>query len=515
MISWLCFLVTVAMAESARILAFFPQETPSHQFIFRPVIEGLAKNGHDVVYVSAYPYKEIPMNITQIDLSKYDVNDYEFEDIDLMAIAETNLMVYTSEMYSYGEIMARYYVGNKEVQELIHSDQKFDAVMFESYFYQEYLSALIHKFNAIPIEVMTLGDCAWINEMSGIQDNPAYQVDCKSGLSGNMNFWQKLYNVYVTTFTILSSYYYLHYTQQSLMDLYFNYTGWESRPSIDILSRNRSLILTNFDHVFADPYPMAPHRKDIGGINIKPPKPLPEDLQKIMDESKHGVIYMSMGSHIDPSQFKDQISAFLEVFRELPQRVILKYDPEKAGEIPANVKVSKWIPQQDVLAHKNCVLFITHGGLLSLSEAIYNGVPLIGIPVFADQGKNMAMMESQGIGRVLNLRNITRDSVSWTVREILSNNRYREASLRRSKMLRDMRHSPVEEAVYWIEHTLKYPFALTPKSTNLSAIEFHLIDVKIFITLALILILYILYFVFKIAKNIALKAIRKPKQKVN
>nr|XP_014286924.1 UDP-glucuronosyltransferase 2B17-like [Halyomorpha halys] len=513
MIFWLCFLALVALAKSARILAFFPQGTPSHHFIFRPVIEGLAKNGHDVVYVSAFPYKELPENITQIDLSNYDIMS-EFADVNIMDMTELNIMLYTIFMYSFGELMARYYVGSKEVQDLIHSDQKFDAVMFESYFYQEYLSAFIHKFNAIPIEVLTLGDCAWVNEMSGLQDNPSYQVDFKSGLSGDLSFWQKLHNVYATAFTIISNYFFLHYTQQSLMDLYFNYTGWESRPSIGILAKNRSLILTNFDHVFAYPYPMAPHRKDIGGINIKPPKPLPEDLQKYIDESEHGLIYMSMGSHIDPTHFKDQIKAFLEVFSELPQRILLKYDPEKAGEIPPNVKVSKWLPQQDILAHKKCVLFITHGGLLSLSEAIYNGVPLIGIPIFADQPKNMAMMESQGIGRMLKMKNITRDTISWTIREVLSNNRYRDEILRRSKILKDRRNSPVEEAVYWIEHTLKYPFSLTPKSTNLSAIEFHLIDVKIFITLVLILVLYMLYSGFTIAKKIVLRAIRKPKQNI-
>ncbi|CAH1389494.1 unnamed protein product [Nezara viridula] len=513
MVLWLCFLITVTVAESARILAFFPMPIPSHHFIFRPVIEGLSKNGHDIVYVSAFPYEEIPKNITQIDLSKYDIME-EYKSYGDLKVHEMGLLEYTRFMYSFGEVMARYYVGSKEVQDLIHSNQRFDAVMFESYFYQEYLSGFIHKFDAIAIEVITLGDCAWVNEMSGLPDNPAYQVDFKSGLSSNMNFLQKLYNVYVTTSTVLSSYFYLYYNQKPIMDRYFNYTGWESRPSIDVLARNRSLILTNFDQVFADTYPMAPHRKDIGGINIKTPKPLPEDMDKFMNDSEHGVIYMSLGSHISPANFKDEMRAFFDVFRDLPQRVMLKYDSEEDSQIPPNVKVSKWFPQQDILAHKKCVLFITHGGLLSLSEAIYYGVPLIGIPIIADQGKNMAMMESKGIGRMLNLNNITRDTASWAIREVLSNNRYREEVLRRSKILKDKRYTPVEEAVYWIEHTLKYPFTLTPKSLGLTATELHLLDVKIFVTLGLLLVLFMIYFFTNLIKNIVLKTRRKPKQKV-
>lgn len=38
-----------------------------------------------------------------------------------------------------------------------------------------------------------------------------------------------------------------------------------------------------------------------------------------------------------------------------------------------------------LVAHKNTKLFITHSGLMSSQEAIYHGVPMLGIPIFADQ----------------------------------------------------------------------------------------------------------------------------------
>lgn len=72
-------------------------------------------------------------------------------------------------------------------------------------------------------------------------------------------------------------------------------------------------------------------------------------MQTFIEESTEGVIYMSLGSHIDASLLKDQMMAFLEVFKELPQRVLMKYDLQDESQIPPNVKLSKWFPQQDIL----------------------------------------------------------------------------------------------------------------------------------------------------------------------
>lgn len=43
------------------------------------------------------------------------------------------------------------------------------------------------------------------------------------------------------------------------------------------------------------------------------------------------------------------------------------------------------LKQAIVTGHENTKLFITHGGLLSTHEAIYNSVPMLGIPVMIDQ----------------------------------------------------------------------------------------------------------------------------------
>lgn len=52
------------------------------------------------------------------------------------------------------------------------------------------------------------------------------------------------------------------------------------------------------------------------------------------------------------------------------QKVIWKYESETelANRISSNVLVRKWLPQNDILAHKNVRLIISHGGMFSMFE---------------------------------------------------------------------------------------------------------------------------------------------------
>ena len=75
----------------------------------------------------------------------------------------------------------------------------------------------------------------------------------------------------------------------------------------------------------------------------------------------------------------------------------------KFDKLPANVRTEKWVSQQDILSHKNIKLFITHGGLLSTMESIHYGVPLIGMPCFADQFMNMMEYDRKNVSITLDI----------------------------------------------------------------------------------------------------------------
>ena len=57
----------------------------------------------------------------------------------------------------------------------------------------------------------------------------------------------------------------------------------------------------------------------------------------------------------------------------------------KRHALLAAMQVATWIPQNDVLGHKQTRVFLSHCGANSLYEAAYHGVPIVGLPFFAGE----------------------------------------------------------------------------------------------------------------------------------
>lgn len=71
--------------------------------------------------------------------------------------------------------------------------------------------------------------------------------------------------------------------------------------------------------------------------------------------------------------------------------------------------------------HPNVNAFISHGGLLSVTEAVYYGVPFIGVPVFGDQEYNTAIAVRKNFAIRCDLNTLTEESFTEAIREILEN----------------------------------------------------------------------------------------------
>ena len=71
-------------------------------------------------------------------------------------------------------------------------------------------------------------------------------------------------------------------------------------------------------------------------------------------------------------------------------------DAGRFGSVPRNVRIQPWVPQVELLRHAS--VFVTHGGFNSTKEALSQGVPLVVLPLGADQFHTAERVEALGLG---------------------------------------------------------------------------------------------------------------------
>ncbi|WP_283950789.1 nucleotide disphospho-sugar-binding domain-containing protein, partial [Heyndrickxia sporothermodurans] len=95
-----------------------------------------------------------------------------------------------------------------------------------------------------------------------------------------------------------------------------------------------------------------------------------------------------------------------------------KVQQSDLGEIPNNFIVKNYVPQTEVLKYTK--LFITHGGMNSVHEGLYYGVPLIVIPQSADQPIIAEQVAAIGAGIKLQMQSLTANELREAVNHVLN-----------------------------------------------------------------------------------------------
>lgn len=144
-------------------------------------------------------------------------------------------------------------------------------------------------------------------------------------------------------------------------------------------------------------------------------------------------------------------------------------------------------------------MFISHGGLIGTQEAIFHGVPIIGMPVYADQYNNLLQVENLGFGRILQYNDINEQSLQNHLDEFLRDDTYKIKAVELSERFRDRPMSALDSAMFWIEYAIRHKGAKHMKSPaiELSWIAYSMLDVFAFILVGILLIAYVLYKVVK------------------
>ena len=392
----------------------------------------------------------------------------------------------------YQLLISRISILKEEVEALL-SDQNairkmkkldFDLVIVDGLLFNKHVYVIAHILDK---PIITFSSSFSLFE-AGVPALPSIFPLVQSGLTARMSFLDRLKNLAM----LVSIEVVLPLVIPMCNNRYVSkYAPERPYKSISAIASESKLWLSLTDNVIDYPKVTVPSIVNIGGLNTKPAEQLTGDIGVLADLAKEGLIIVSFGSQFTvPLRV---LKVFAEAFRGLPQTIIMRHAGEKLPDLPPNFHLKSWMPQNDLLGHPNTLLFITHGGCNGQFEALYHGVPMIGLPILGDQFYNVARAAYHRISLELNLNALTAEDLRKGINTILEDPSYKERILRLSAMLKDRPLTPMQTAIHYIEHVIKYGGDdLRPESVDLPFYQFWCLDLLAFIIVCFVVFSYII-----------------------
>ncbi|XP_069314167.1 UDP-glucuronosyltransferase 2B4-like isoform X2 [Eulemur rufifrons] len=230
---------------------------------------------------------------------------------------------------------------------------------------------------------------------------------------------------------------------------------------------------------FDFPRPFLPNFHFIGGHHCKPAKPLPKEMEDFVQSSgENGVVVFSLGSMIS-NMTEERANVIAAALAQIPQKVLWRFDGKKPDTLGPNTQLYKWLPQNDLLGHPKTKAFITHAGANGVYEAIYHGVPMVGIPLFADQSHNIARMKAKGAAVRVDFNTLSSTDLLNALKTVINDPMYKNNAMKLSRIHHDQPMKPLDRAIFWIEFVMRHKGAkhLRVAAHDLTWFQYHSLDV--------------------------------------
>ncbi|RLU27377.1 hypothetical protein DMN91_001181 [Ooceraea biroi] len=513
----LCIITT----KSANILAILPTPSYSHQIPYQILWTTLSQRGHKVVVITTDPINDPSLkNLTEVNLqSSY----YLMRNLKLIgddgAIPWFNIL--RGQIWQVSQDLASMIYEHPEVQKLYvpDSDEKFDVVIIETFTLPS-LYPLAYRFNAPLIGLLSLGIASSQYYIYGAPVLPSHPSswEMEKDVTLNLSFWQRLKNFIRQWYHIYCVFNHFYPQHQALAEKYLGKYLGKDIPHIYDIERNMSVIFHNQEEVITYARPKTTNIIPFTGLHIsKKPARLPKNLERFLMNAPDGFIYLSLGTNVRLSVAEHMIDIFRNVLANLPCKVLWKIDMQLSNK-PDNIYISNWFPQQSILAHPKLRLFVYQGGLQSTEEAVYYAIPLLGIPMFADQFVQVNKMVSLGVARQLDYLNISEKSLNASIMDMLNDNRYKERMLKIKALIRDKPYDQLNNTIWWIEFVIRHKGAPHLQSSIAHYPWYQRYDMDIIAFLSIVIFvallcgLIVVYNVVKIIFNCYAKT---KKEKIN
>nr|XP_019954821.1 PREDICTED: UDP-glucuronosyltransferase 2A2-like [Paralichthys olivaceus] len=489
-------------ANGGNILVWYTEG--SHWINMKPLLEALVDRGHQVTVLAPSVTLFMNTNISsrfqyekfEVDISMAEMETF-FDSFIHFSLYEMDQMNSLQIYRRFIELMATdMQYGLKYLDGVLKSDTvmkrlkegKYDLLLADPIYPGSDLTA---EILGIPLVFSLRFSFVnnWERYCGQLPSPPSFVPAAMSKLTDKMDFSERVWNfVFYYMNDIIFNYIYWN-----KVDEYYSEIRGKPTSACQIMSTAEFwLIRTYWDFEF--PRPFLPNFKYVGGIHCRPAKPLPEDMEEFVQSSGDaGIVVFTLGSFVK-NMTVEKGNMIASALAQIPQKVLWRYSGKKPETLGDNTRTYDWIPQNDLLGHPKTRAFVTHGGTNGIYEAIYHGVPMVGIPLFADQPENMIHMKAKGAAVAVDLNFMKAEDLRDAINTVINEKSYKESAMRLSSIHHDRPISPLDEALFWIDFTMRNNGAkhLRVQSHELTWYQYHCLDVLVFL-LAIVLLTTLLF----------------------
>ncbi|XP_026200060.1 UDP-glucuronosyltransferase 2A1-like isoform X2 [Anabas testudineus] len=501
----ICVVLVLCMTSSTNggnILVWYSEG--SHWINMKTVLDTLIDRGHQVTVLA--PTASIYMKTNESSRFRYEPFNVSFsiETMEEFFKGFLHFFMHEMDQMSYLQIYSRFMdimetnlqFSLKYLDGVMKSDTimkklkegKYDLLLADPIYPGSDLTAEILDIPLIFSLRFSIAN-NWERHCGQLPAPPSFVPAAMSKLTDQMNFSERVSNFvfYILQDMMLDNKFWKE------LDKYYSEVKGTPTSACEMMSTaDIWLMRTYWDFDF--PRPLLPNFKFVGGIHCRPAKPLPEDMEEFVQSSgDNGIVVFSLGSMIK-NITTEKANLIASALAQIPQKVLWRYSGEKPETLGANTRIYNWIPQNDLLGHAKTRAFITHGGTNGIYEAIYHGVPMVGIPIFGDQPENMLHMKYKGAATILDFNSMKTEDVRDAVNAVINDKSYKENIMKLSSIHHDRPITPLDEAVFWIEFTMRNKGAkhLRVQAHELTWYQYHSLDVLAFLLTVVMLLIIIL-----------------------
>ncbi|XP_052902754.1 UDP-glycosyltransferase UGT5-like [Anopheles moucheti] len=454
LVLWVALMVCAVRAENILFLQTTPSK--SHHIWNKQIFERLYENGHNLTILSFE-------NETSVPGKTFLVMEQFYGKL-MAAFADGGMADFSSYEHAFGNIMNvyQYYTVASQILEdeeaikrllAYPTTFRFDLVIHDFTMGQFLLGFLEHFNNPPLISISPFNIPSYTQYLADIPLYTTYLPHPASDFDSKMSFIERAKNTIYWWFDMLYRQQVFMPKEQERVKRVFQGT---IMPHVKLLERRSELVLVNSDPALDFYQLLPPNVIQVGGLHIKRADEMPPMMQQFMARANKGVVLFSFGTNVQSEMLGPEVNRqLLELFRSLPDYgFIWKHANADKLVMPPNVLMTAWVPQSAVLAHSRTKLLISHGGLLSLQEAAWHGVPVIGVPFFADQFSNVRRIEQAGIGIGIPSSQMNAVTLKEAMDKILGDASYRARGKELSYVFRTQPEPPLDRAIFWIEKVI-------------------------------------------------------------